>query len=898
VSENADRNLLFGVLAVQLDYIRAPQMMTAANQWMLDKSRPLGEILVEMQALSREDCQFVDVIVDKHIARTGSPANSLSSLQESSGSALERSQLSDWVTQLHQPAAATLNDPGNLTVDWQTSGGPSLVGPRFEVLRDLARGGLGEVSVARDRELEREVALKRLLDGAGSSADARQRFVAEAKITGGLEHPGIVPVYGLGVQADGKPFYAMRLIRGSSLHASITQFHKERQGRPSSFGEDRDFRVLLRSLVDACNAVGYAHSRGVLHRDLKPQNIMLGKFGETLVVDWGLAKVVESSVDTLLRSELPMVEGRSGDSQPTLMGSVLGTPAYMSPEQAEGRIDQLDATSDVFSLGASLYAVLVGRAPYAAPTRVDVLEAARRGDFARPRAVNALIPKPLEAICLKAMAKSPAERYASPTQLAEDLESWIAGAPVVAYPESVAQRSLRWARKHQTLVASSLVLLVVSSLGLLLANHAIGVQRDIARQERDHASHMEARAVSFSNVSGEIIDEFVKSLADEKWSQFPKIESERIRMVDLAVDRILKLLDDSPEDKRLKDYAMQLLVRAGNLYQICGQEEKAKERLDRAIQLVDEQAALTASDPEQLAALNDILAYSNELLAVTSGAWAALPSSEKGVALCRMRVQRDPSPLSKLGLAVALQNYAKICDATSRWEDAVDAAVESEALLRGTQLPATHQLFDTLLRCLALTVATDALRGQQKFDEADAMAQRALDIAAAGLKKYPDEVNSQNVLQFSSIARAHVWIDQGDMPQAKPLILDAMEFFQQRIADFPDVTDNKLQMATVRTLLGEILVDESDLAGAQQQAEAALDLFAALEGQHGLLVGYWSSKLAAQLVLLAALEPAGEAERITLLKQEIAELCRQLERRNPHDPILRVVRKTLQMPLP
>ena len=168
---------------------------------------------------------------------------------------------------------------------------PTEAGPRYRVLRPHAEGGLGEVFVAEDQELHREVALKEIKKEYAREEVSRGRFVQEAEITGGLEHPGIVPVYGLGTYADGRPFYAMRFIKGDNLKAAIERFHATEPVRFDSL----EFRQLLGRFVDVCQAVAYAHSRGVLHRDLKPGNIMLGKFGETLVVDWGLAKVVGRS---------------------------------------------------------------------------------------------------------------------------------------------------------------------------------------------------------------------------------------------------------------------------------------------------------------------------------------------------------------------------------------------------------------------------------------------------------------------------------------------------------------------------------------------------------------------------------------------------------------------------
>jgi serine/threonine protein kinase len=195
------------------------------------------------------------------------------------------------------------------------------------------------------------VAIKEILPRNASNADAQARFLAEARVTGALEHPGIVPVYALGEFADHRPFYVMRLIRGQSLEEAIRRFHASPRSRAEYV---RDLRPLVRHLIDACNAIAYAHNRGVLHRDIKPLNIMLGKFGETLVVDWGLAKPMDSLHPDHLMSEMPIGSG-SSDFTPTEFGSVVGTPGYIRAtasstqgESIRSRVAKENASSERF----------------------------------------------------------------------------------------------------------------------------------------------------------------------------------------------------------------------------------------------------------------------------------------------------------------------------------------------------------------------------------------------------------------------------------------------------------------------------------------------------------------------------------------------------------------------
>ncbi len=212
---------------------------------------------------------------------------------------------------------------------------------RFRILRLHRTGGLGAVYVARDEELHREVALKEIRDRHAHDPDSRSRFLQEAEITGRLEHPGIIPVYGLGTYADGRPFYAMRFIKGDNLKDAIAHFHEADVPGRDPGERALALRELLGRFLDVCNAMAYAHSRGILHRDLKPNNILLGPYGETLVVDWGLAKPVGRPEEASRTDEVTLRPDSAGSGNSTRPGDTPGTPAYMSPEQAAGDLDRL-----------------------------------------------------------------------------------------------------------------------------------------------------------------------------------------------------------------------------------------------------------------------------------------------------------------------------------------------------------------------------------------------------------------------------------------------------------------------------------------------------------------------------------------------------------------------------
>jgi serine/threonine protein kinase len=282
------------------------------------------------------------------------------------------------------------------------------------VLRPHAAGGLGEVFIAHDHELNREVALKAVWDRHADDPFSRRRFFLEAQVTGALKHPGIVPIYSLGLDGDGRPYYAMQFVRAETLKHAITRYHVPDGASQAPGRRALALRQLLGRFVAVCNTIAYAHSRGVIHRDLKPANVMLGPYGETLVVDWGLAKSTERGRADDGNGEGPHHPAASDDSSETRAGTRLGTPQYMSPEQAAGRLDHLGPASDIDGLGATLYHLLTGRPPFSGQDVESVLEGVQRGAFPPPRQVEPTVPRALGAVCLKAMAVRPEDLRSAP----------------------------------------------------------------------------------------------------------------------------------------------------------------------------------------------------------------------------------------------------------------------------------------------------------------------------------------------------------------------------------------------------------------------------------------------------------------------------------------------------
>ena len=329
---------------------------------------------------------------------------------------------------------------------------------RLAIDESHAVGGLGEVFRAQDLELSREVALKVIQPRHQRSDDLRRRFLVEGEVTANLDHPGVVPVYGRGSLSDGRPFYAMRFVEGETLKDAIEALHE--QDAPAA-----DLRRLLRHFVDVCNIIEYAHSRHILHRDIKPANIMIGEFGQTLVVDWGLAQ--KEKVDAEPDSHSSAIETSNWNPMMSGIGTDGGSPAYMSPEQLQAG-EESTRTTDVFQLGATLYHILCGRAPYQGLSSEELPQRIADAGFARPRSVRPSIPKSLEAICNKAMSHSSRDRYQSARDLGLDVERFTSDQPVAAWREPLVTRVRRFVLKHPVEMTVAISMLGIASLMLIV----------------------------------------------------------------------------------------------------------------------------------------------------------------------------------------------------------------------------------------------------------------------------------------------------------------------------------------------------------------------------------------------------------------------------------------------
>jgi serine/threonine protein kinase len=740
---HADHDFLFALLALETRIVPRAELTQAMHAWIGDQTKPLGDFLVERGTLSRQDQESIDRLVEKHVRNVGLTTGPETPLPGTEAG-------------IPTPATASTAVANVLAVPDSGVGSSSSSGLRFHIIREHAHGGLGEVYLALDKELNREVALKQIRERYADDLSSRARFMLEAEITGALEHPGVVPVYGLGTTAEGRHFYAMRFIRGESFNDAIQEFHAKNASNRNAGETVIEFHALLRRFVDVCNTIGYAHSRGILHRDLKPSNIMLGKFGETLVVDWGLAKVLgpAGTADTGTTKQGQDDDGRRHKEDsvlrprssigigPTLIGSAVGTPPYCSPEQAAGKLDELTPASDIYSLGVTLYCLLTGQAPFEGSTVKDGTPQMERVGCTRPRSLNRQIPAPLEAICMKAMAANPRDRYGSAGALAADLEKWLANEPVLAYPEPLWDRARRWLGRHRSVVtgaAAAIIVAIASLLTMLVLVTAAGRREHEARleaaAERDSAVQLRERAVASEK-------EAQKSAAEAQsvlqFFQRKVLAAARPQGQEggLGKDATVRAAVDAAESQIAEAFVNQPTTEAairhtlGESYLFLGDPKRGVTQLEKARTL--RQANLGADHPDTLDTMNS-LASAYQLAGYVN---RALPLLEETLKKRQAKFgPGHPSTLESMNnLAVAYRTAGRTAEAIPLYEEALKQ--------RQAKLGADHP--QTLI---TMSNLAKAYQDAGRLPEAIALQEQTLKIRQTKLgPDHPNTLTSMNNL--------------------------------------------------------------------------------------------------------------------------------------------------------
>jgi serine/threonine-protein kinase len=598
-----DVDLLFGALAVHAGYITPTQLAAAREVCKHLPGESLPRLLTERNWITPKKKAELDLLVrDKLDQHKGSVREALSAVTDAeTGRAIGFVQ----VRELDGTVAYTPPEESCVrveTVDWKPDSRS-----RYTLTRVQGRGGLGQVWLAIDEHLHREVALKEILPTKQDRPTTATQLMKEAQITGQLEHPNIVPVYEMARGPDERPFYTMRFLRGRALMDRIREYHHARRDGKH---DPLELRELLTIFVSICNAMAYAHARGVIHRDLKPQNVMLGDFGEVMVVDWGLAKLVSQPDDEGDYRKIEVADER--ELTATLEGKLMGTPAYMSPEQADGHISLLDARTDIYGLGGILFAILSGHAPHisAQPgqTAKDTMHLVRQiseGPTPHVRPLDPMVPKALDAICAKAMAKKKSDRYRTASELAKDVTCWLADEPVSVYTATWSERVVRWLRRHRVWAQAGAVVLIFVTIAASISAVVVSRARDrvsnalrseqLAHQETERSLASErsaleaerqakAEATRRFKQARDTIDKSLTGVSDAL-QNFPGVEPARRGLLEQAANDYEQFANDDSDDPELRLEAGRARVRLGDVRRLLVQHEQAEQAYRSAEQL-------------------------------------------------------------------------------------------------------------------------------------------------------------------------------------------------------------------------------------------------------------------------------------------------------------------------
>jgi eukaryotic-like serine/threonine-protein kinase len=808
-SVNADGNLLFGLLALQNGLIDQDQLVAAFRAWSRDKGREIAEYLVDRGDLDADQRGAVQAMVGLHEKKHGgSTEKSLAAIPagrstRASLAALGDSEIDGTLARVRTAPASSESD-ADLTTSIAV-GTATTDGLRFRVLRPHARGGLGAVFVALDAELNREVALKQILDRHADDPMSRQRFVIEAEVTGGLEHPGIVPVYGLGTYGDGRPYYAMRFIRGDTLKEAIERFHADETLKNSPGRHALELRKLLRRFLDVCNAIDYAHSRGVLHRDIKPANIIVGKHGETLVVDWGLAKVLGRSDPGSVEQTLVPRSSASVSSE-TLPGSALGTPAYMSPEQARGNLEQLGPRSDVYSLGATLYFLLTGKTPLEGDDVGAILRAAQEGKFPPPRRIDPSIDKPLEAVCLKAMALSPEDRYKTPRALADDLERWMADEPVSAWREPWSRALVRWLTRHRTGVTGvgAALLMAVAGLAAVLgvqtrANAQLTAKNDqLDASVRREAERFKLAMDAIKLFHGEVSEDL---LLNEK--RFETLRSKLLRGAADFYGKLERLLEDK-RDKASRAALGSAIAELANLTSRIGNSSEALAVSRKALTVRRELASQAGATAETVLDLSRSLIDSGYMELGPGNQAAAIESfKEAGKLAENLEPTGRGTDAARFVLASALSAQST-CLTSSRRAEAIELNDRARAILQ--TLVDANPGVDDFQMLLSDTFFTKGFLSSNPVEALAAYA-RNLAITEKLAEAKPDVWKYQDHLARTHNNIAGELAQLGRLSEALASRRQALAIWQRAADANPAVTILQNNVAFGLNNIGSLLVD-------------------------------------------------------------------------------------------
>jgi tetratricopeptide (TPR) repeat protein/tRNA A-37 threonylcarbamoyl transferase component Bud32 len=664
------------------------------------------------------------------------------------------------------------------------------VDPEHYILtEEIARGGMGRILRARDRRLGRQIAIKENLVNTGDHA---RRFEREARITARLQHPSIVHIHEAGVWPTGEPFFAMELVAGRSFDDVISR------------ATTLDHRLaLIPNVLAVADAIAYAHHQGIIHRDLKPKNVLVGDFGETVVIDWGLAKDMSGrghESDDPFRT--PALEGA------TEVGKVVGTPAYMPPEQARGHA--IDQRTDVYALGAVLFHLLAGRPPITGRNTDEVLARIIAGPLPSLAEAQPDVPADLLAIVAKAMAFAPGDRYPSARELADDLRQFQTGQLVGAHRYSLGQLARRWLRRHRTAVAvaaaAAVVLVAISAVAIQRVVHA----ETVAQAERRTAEHDRADAE-------ELMGFMLGDLRD-KLRPLGKLD-----LLGMVASKATAYYDRRPiatdRDRRERAVA---LVNLGDVRLAQGQTAAALASYRTALAISEVLAAMAPNDE---ALQRDLEVKHNrigEVLVAQGDSAGALAECRADIAISARLAVKDPTNAKwQRDLSISHEKLGDVLDAQGKFAEAL---VEFRQSLAITQTLAVQAPSPDVERDLGV--------GHERLGEVlarhdDLAAALTEHRAALAIREQLVANDPNNAILVRDLAASHdaigaLLVDQDDAANALPQFRAALALDERLVARDPSNDSVQSDLAACHDHLGKALRSQGDNAGALVDYRAAV----------------------------------------------------------------------------
>ncbi|MDB5349086.1 MAG: serine/threonine protein kinase [Planctomycetota bacterium] len=715
---------------------------------------------------------------------------------------------------MDHPSSDTEATVGSLGNDETRPGGAEVTGPApgqkvryigdYETISILGQGGMGVVYQARQISLNRLVALKMIRNAEFASDDQVRRFQNEAEAVATLDHPGIVPIYEVGTYEDQR-YFSMKMVDGHGLDKKLDELA-------------RDPRAAVRVVAEVVDAVNHAHQRGILHRDLKPANILVDTQGHAHVTDFGLAKRIEE------------------DAGLTVSGAIMGTPSYMAPEQAAGRSSLVTTSSDVYGLGAILYAVLTGRAPFASDSVLNTLDQVRNVAPQAPTRFNAKLPRDLEVICLKCLEKDPRHRYASAQALSDDLNRWLRGEPIAARPVGPVVRLRMWAKRKPALAGLSAALIAASILGVIGITwqwREAVAQRNKAQVARDEAMASEKAARNAETKAKTARDEAVasetKAVASEKQAIAARALAEQNAMIagkqaTLALNSIQDMIVQvrtNLNGRDLFDVKTTLL-------------ENALKRVD-GVASVYEQS--TSKEATALAAMTELANIYREL----GQSEKAFHMLERCLAIAKARVKiKEYSDPSRQNLANVYRDLAIVSEEYQR--DMKVSLFYNEASLKIwedvfknpklDQFALDKKIVRYFLAEAYTRVAVSRYRGGEVARARDfflkAYNLRRELVAELPEGPHPNQVltraGTKQDLSYSIMALAETSFRLGDKAQADDHYRQALELREATFKATPKDPRAGDQLAGVNYMIGEFKLKTGDLPAARRYLERSKDL--------------------------------------------------------------------------